>query len=177
MTTTVSPVQSDLFTAIRAFLLSIVPAGTPVVQGRNNRVPMPTVPYVLMTPVFQIRLTTNQDTYTDTFPTPGGTQEAEAAMRVDVQLDFYGPDSQAWATMTQTLWRDQVGCDALAPTCAPLYAEDPRMLPLVTGEEQFLERWMLTASLEYDPVTVTAQEFADTLEAELINVDERYPPT
>lgn len=176
MTTSVSPVQSDIFTVIRAFLLTIVPAGTPVVQGRDNRVPMPKDPYVLMTPVFQIRLTTNQDEYDDPFPT-AGTKSAEAAMRFDVQLDFYGPDSQAWATMTQTLWRDSVGCDALASTCAPLYAEDPRMIPLTTGEDQFLERWMLTASLEYDPVTVTVQEFADTLDVVLINVDERYPPT
>lgn len=172
MTVTVSPLQVDLFTAVRAFIRTIVPAGTEVVQGIDNRVPMPKGDFVLMTLLTQPRLTTNQDSYPNTWIT----QEARASMQCDIQLDFWGADSQAWATMVETLWRDSVGCAALAPTCQPLYAENPRMLPLVSGEEQYVQRWMLKASLQYNPVTVTSQDFADTLDVSLINVDEAYPP-
>lgn len=176
MTVTSSPVLTDIYTAVRAFILTIVPTGTEVLQGIDNRVPQPAGPFVLMQVLYQLRLATNEDTYDDPFPTPGGTQNAKASMRLDMQLDFYGLDSLQWATETQTLWRDEVGCDALAPNCQPLYAEDPRMIPLVTGEEQYLQRWSLTAALQYNPVTVTAQEFADTLDVTLIDVDKEYPP-
>lgn len=176
MTVASSPVLTDLYTDVRAFLLTIVPTGTEVIQGIDNRVPMPPGPFVLMQALYQIRLATNEDTYDDPFPSDGGAQNAKASMRVDLQLDFYGVDSLQWATEAQTLWRDEVGCTALAPNCQPLYAEDPRMIPLVTGEEQYLQRWSLTATLQYNPVTVTAQEFADTLEVTVINVDEAYPP-
>lgn len=176
MTITVSPVQTDIYTAVRAFLLTIVPAGTGVVQGIVNRVPLPPAGVVVMTIITQNRIATNEDDYTDPFPTPGGTQQSKASQRVEMQLDFYGGDSQAWATMVETLWRDEVGCVALAPTVQPLYADDPRQLPLITGEEQYLQRWMLKAAMQYNPVTVTVQDFAGTLEATLINVDEAYPP-
>lgn len=176
MSVTVTPVQADLFTTLRTFLLTLVPAGVEVVKGQENRVAMPLGPFILMTPLYQIRLATNEDDYDDPFPADGGTQSAKVSMRVDIQLDFYGPDSQAWATIVSTLWRDFVGCDGLAPTCQPLYADDPRQLALVTGEEQYEQRWSLTATLQYNPVTVTVQDFADTLDVTLIDVDVVYPP-
>jgi hypothetical protein len=47
---------------------------------------------------------------------------------------------------------------------------------LVNGEEQYEERWIVGANLQYNPVVSTPQQFADTLEATLINVDEAFPP-
>jgi hypothetical protein len=176
MSITVAPQKSALFTKLRTFLLTIVPAGTEVVQGLGNRVTLPAGPFVCMTGIFQDRLATNEDSYDDPYPTPGGVQNAKQSTRLDVQLDCYGPDSLAWATVIETLFRDEVGCVALAPDLQPLYTDSPRMVPLITGEEQFLERWTVTAVLQYNPVTVTAQDFADTLAVTLINVDEAYPP-
>lgn len=60
------PSQSAVFTALRSFLLEILPAGVEVVEGQDNRVPEPSVDdFVVMTEIFRPRLSTNVNTYTD----------------------------------------------------------------------------------------------------------------
>ena len=57
---TVSPAQNDIQSALRAFLLNVMPAGTEVFEGQDNRVSEPTTPnFVVMTPVQRTRLATN----------------------------------------------------------------------------------------------------------------------
>lgn len=61
-----APTQSDLTTALRSFLLSILPAPIEVILSQVNRVPEPKVAnFVLMTPLRRERLETNVDTYSD----------------------------------------------------------------------------------------------------------------
>lgn len=174
---TTAPTLSAVYTKLRALVLAIVPAGVEVVQGVDNRVPMPAASpgFVNMTAVLQQRLRTNVDTYVDPVTTPGDVN-AEQGTRLTVQLDCYGADSANWAVMLSTLLRSDYACTQLAPDAAPLYADDPRMLPLVDAEKEYEQRWLVGAVLQYNPTTSTPIEFADTLEAELVNVDERYPP-
>lgn len=176
MTAPVLPTLDDVMTQVRAFVLDVVPPGIEVVQGIDNGVPMPAAGYVLMTAIFQLRLRTNQNSYDDPASPGVGAEYLEQGTRLDVQLDCYGPASAGWATALSTLLRDERGCEALAPVCAPLYADDPRMMPLVTGEERYLQRWAVTAVLQVNFVTTLSQQFADTLAVDIINVDERYPP-
>lgn len=62
----VSPSQDDVFKAVRSFLLSVLPADTPVVQGQQNRVSQPRkTDFVVMWPIRQSRLATNIDDYQD----------------------------------------------------------------------------------------------------------------
>ncbi len=182
MTTTDTPTLDDIYTKLRAFLRTIVGDDVEVMQGLGNRVPLPAGPFVAMTAIMQLRLATNQDAYTDepddTVPSvPVGLRSIQQNTRIDVQLDFYGADSGNWAAMASTLLRDDYGCEMLAPAAQPLYADDAKMAPLVTGEEQYLQRWIVTATLQYNPVTTLPQQFADAAVVDLINVDERYPPT
>lgn len=59
---TLTPTQTDVLTALRSFLVDVLPAGTPVVQGVANRVPQPSPPNaVVMTPIRYERLATNID--------------------------------------------------------------------------------------------------------------------
>lgn len=176
MTQAVTPTLDDVAVKVQNFLISIVPSGTPVIRGPVNRSSLPSDPCVIFTPLFQTRLRTNLHVDTDPYPTPGGTTTTEQGTQVHIQMDFYGPASNEWAVAASMLWRDEYGCNLLAPECQPLYSDDARMIPLVTGEEQYLERYAITAMLQWNPVTVTAQEFADTLDVTLINVDEAYPP-
>lgn len=171
----VSPDLDGLFLKLQPFVLSIVPAGTPVMRAPLNRVSQPAVDHVIMTPLFQKRLRTNVTTYVDPAPDPG-TAATEQGTEIHVQMDFYGARAASWATMFETMFRSEYATDALEPTCAPLHADEARMIPLVTGEEQYLERWCVTAVLQYNPVTTTPQQFADTLEITLVDVDVRYPP-
>jgi hypothetical protein len=63
---TIDQTEPQAFTALRAFLLAILPAGTDAVRGQVNRVPEPACPnFVIMTPIHRMRLATNVDSYDD----------------------------------------------------------------------------------------------------------------
>lgn len=166
-----SPALSDVYTALRSFLLTyVVPGGTEVVQGLGNRVPTPKGAYVAMTALYQKQLATNVRAY------DGLEQTIEQSRRIDVQLDFYGPLSGNWAAAASILLRDPVGCAALAPACQPLYADEARNMPTVTGEEQYQQRWTVTAALQWHPTLTLDQESATAVAVDLINVDVTYEP-
>lgn len=179
MTLTVAPTLDTVFAKLREYLLDaavgIVPVGTLVIRGPMNRAAQPAADHVIITPIFQKRLRTNVETDVDLFPDAGSVQ-IEQGTRLDIQVDFYGAQAGDWAATFSTIWRSEYACLQLAPECQPLYADEARMIPLTTGEEQYLERWTVTAALQYNPVVTTPQQFADTLTVDLINVDERYPP-
>lgn len=60
MPISVSITEGNIFTVLRAFLLSILPAGTPVIRGQQNRVPEPVnTNFVVMIPLFRERISTN----------------------------------------------------------------------------------------------------------------------
>ncbi len=171
------PVDLDpMYTQVRAFLLLVVPTTSPlweVIQGLDNRVGQPAGNHVVMTALFQRRLRTNQVT------DDGVDQEAAYEMGVEVtmQLDVYGDKTvPSVAAAISTMWRSDLACDALAPACQPLECDQGRQVPCVTGEDQYLLRWTLTATLQYNPVTTAPQQSATALEVGLINVDVSYPP-
>lgn len=66
MTLSISPTQDQIFVALRKFLINILPANVPVVQGQTNRVPEPQEDdYVIMILLRRRRIETNVDTFTD----------------------------------------------------------------------------------------------------------------
>ena len=169
MSAAVSPIESDVLTALRSFIVGLIPS-VEVVRGLGNRVPMPPAPFIAITTILQKRLATNVDTYN-----AEQQQMSQADMQVDVQIDCYGPNSLSWATILAILLRDPYGCDQLSPNCQPLYADEPRMMPLIDAEQQYEERWMLQASLQYNPVVTITQQSATVANVELIEIDEAYP--
>lgn len=180
MTLTVTPNFDALIVKLGDFIASIlptVPSAPPVIQLPVNRASMPPpVPgFVGMTPRVQDRIATNFERWDADDPDVDSVA-LEQSVRVAVQCDFYGADSADWATMFSTVMRSGYGCRQLSPIAAPLYSDAPRMAPLIDGEEQYEQRWIVTAYVQYNPVTSTPEQFADTLEATLINVDVVYPP-
>jgi hypothetical protein len=172
--TTISLVDQDIFTAIRTFLLTIVPSGIEVVQEQDNQVAMPKGGFVGMNNTQVVRLATNVDTYNPLLGT--GTKYVETAFRYMMQLDFYGPDSQSWAAMTSSLWRDEYATDLFPVNIQPLYADDPQQMVLIDGEEQYEQRWRVQSALQYNPVITLGQDFATSLSVQLVEVDATYPP-
>ena len=166
---TVAPTLSNVYAALGAFIVGQLglTAGQ-VIQGYPNRVAMPTPAgsgFVVMTAMAKKRLRTNIDNFAGTSqaaPAPGPVT-AEQGQQVDIQLDVYGPAASEWSDILTTLLRDNVGCVALAPTCQPLYADDPIRAPLTNAEMQYEDRWIVTARLQYNPVTTTAQTYAVAL--------------
>jgi hypothetical protein len=61
-----TPNQSQIFIALRSFLIGVLPPGVSVIQGQVNRVPEPAgVDYVVAWPLRSTRLKTNEDAYAD----------------------------------------------------------------------------------------------------------------
>ena len=178
MTATISITEQDVFTALVTVLGGILPTGTEIVQAQQNGVPMPKGAFVAMTPGNTKRLETNTNTYTDPGTNPG-TKNVLTPAQFTVQLDFYGPDSMDWANMVQSLLRDDYGVQAFVAVntgISPLYADDPVQIPLVTGENQYEQRWKLDAVLQINPTIGVSQDFAGALTVGLTNVDSAYPP-
>lgn len=176
MPAVVTPTADDVYTVVRAFIMDqLALDGAHVVLGFGNRVAMPTGPFVLMSNATKKRLGTNSMTWdmVDDAPT---SIDLTQPQKLTIQLDCYGPASGEWSDILSTLLRSEIGCDALAPTCQPLYADDPMRIPLTNAEAQYEDRWKVTLSLQYNVTVSTDQQFADTLEVKLINVDATYPP-
>lgn len=172
MTVAVTPTQTDLFTALRSFIMGLI--ACEVVQGLGNGVPMPRDGFIAMTPINQNRLATNVDTYSDPTPTTG-TKNSKQAVQHTVQIDCYGPLSGDWAAILSTMLRDEYACLAMAPNVQPLHADDPRMAPLTDGENQYEQRWILTALFQVNPVVSTPMQFAAALNVGIVDVDVTYP--
>lgn len=173
MTAVVSLVQKDIYTALRTFILGLITCE--VVDGLDNGVPMPTGPFIAITALYLNRIETNINSYSDPTPTTG-TTNTELHAQYAIQIDVYGPLSSDWASIIVTMFRDEYGCDSLAPNVQPLYADDPKQIPIVDGEENYEQRWMITANLQYNPVIQTPMQFFTTATVGIIEVDASYPP-
>lgn len=165
---------ADAYTALRTFLLGILPAQTEVVQGQANRVPMPQRGnFVVMTPMRMEQMAQTVHTLAPpTTPAPAlGTDEIARSMALHFQLDVYGPASGENAAVITTLLRDSYGAEAFDGTgLNPLYAEDPFQMPLVAGEQQWIQRWTIRLALHGHFAVTVPQGFADTLITELSEV-------
>ena len=175
----VTPTADQVYADVGAFIAAQLglAVGVTVVQGFQNRVAMPTPPttgFVQMTVLSKKRLSTNHISWDTTDPDPSTISYQQNQMWT-MQLDCYGPTASEWADILTTLLRSEVACDALT-TGQPLYADDPRRLPLANGEDQYEDRWMVTLQMQVNSVVSTPQDFADTLTLTLIEVDATYPP-
>lgn len=169
----ITPTSDDLTVAVRTFLLSLFPTGVEVVRGLDNSVPMPAGPFIQFTPTAQAALSTNHSV----LDTPTQQRTVKTPTRYNVQFDCYGPLSSDYATQIVQMWRDQYGCDMLATIGAPLYCTDPTQVPLINGEENYEQRWTLTALLQFNPVVTVPQQSATALGVELVSVDAEFPPS
>lgn len=171
----ISITDQDIFTALRVFLLSILPGGTEVVQSQDNRVAMPLGGFVAMNNAGSKRLETNVVTYTAGSSNPG-TKNIQTSTQYTMQLDFYGPVAADWANTAQILFRDEYATSIFPTNIQPLYADDPIQIPLIDGEAQYEQRWKLNAVMQYNPVTTVAQDFATSIVIGVEEVDVAFPP-
>lgn len=101
-------------------------------------------------------------------------QETEIVM----QLDVHGPTSADNAQTISTLFRDAYAVEffaSLSSSVSPLYADSPKQLPFLNGEEQQENRWIIEAVMQADEVITVPQQFADVVEVDLVNVEATYP--
>ncbi|NBD02179.1 LIC_12616 family protein [Burkholderia thailandensis] len=179
MPVTISITESQVFTALRSFLLGILPAGVEVVKAQGNGVGEPVGgDFVVMNSIASPRIATNVEGYTDPGTNPG-TRNSMQAIEARLQLDVHGPNSGDNAAIISTLFRSEYACIQFAtvnPDIQPLYCEIPRQMPFINGENQFEQRWIIELALQYNPITQTPQDFADEVIPQIVSVDAAYPP-
>lgn len=156
-------------TALRAFLLSVLPAGVEVVQGQDNRVPEPRGPdHVVMTPSRREQLAQTTHAYDATT----GTEAVARSTGLHFQLDTYGPNATDNVQVIATLFRDAYGARFFKPLgLAPLYCDDGQQMPLVNGEFQFEQRWMMRGVLQANVAVAVPAQFAGNLITTLSEAD------
>jgi hypothetical protein len=181
----VTPVLGAVYAALVPFIATVtgLPAAN-IVLGIPNRAAMPSPGFISIQALHRHRLRTNiHGPVAVGAPGQPGTLNIEEGVELTLQIDCYSEPvadaaaqtAEDWATMLSATLRDEYGCDQLAPTVTPLFADDAQMIPLVAGEEQYEERWALEARFQYDPVTTIPQESAAALKLELIDVPNLTP--
>lgn len=107
------------------------------------------------------------------------------AMKVSVQLDFHADPkadiSGDMAAVVSTLLRDDFGVQQFANQSphydvAPLYATDPAQRPFFNDQQQVETRWVVEALLQCNVVVSVPQQFADSVDLDVISVDATYAP-
>lgn len=177
----ITPTDDILFKVLGDFIEGLIDCKA--VQGFVNRAAMPIGGFIAMATLRQIRLSTNTTVYSDTFVeqdvffggeevvfggqtiafggTPNGTKAVTQEIEWTVQLDCYGVQAMQWANILTTLFRDEFSCSALKPYIQPLGADDPISLPLINGEQQYEQRWVVEAKFQYNSTTTVPQQFFD----------------
>lgn len=153
MAATLSITHTQIYTDLRQYLLSLFPS-CEVIQGYSNNVPLPNSPFILMNIINESEMNAQISDYR----VSDGVANVTRSIETVVQVDFYGVDSGQDARLFSALWRDFHACDGLR-VCKPLYADPARYIPLSNEEQEFEERWSVTASLTYNPTITHAQDF------------------
>jgi hypothetical protein len=125
-----------------------------IVRSQGNKVSPPKTPCIVLREILQVDLSVPilDYNYANSMMITGPT-------RIDVQVDFYGPDAGDQCKVLQTVFRL---ADKFPSNVKPLYTSDGIQSPLITGERQFESRWTLTASLQYNPIVTVPQQYAET---------------
>lgn len=160
-----------VFTALISFLqpfvgnwngTAITPnVPTAIVRGQQNMTNPPQAAFVKVTEI----LRKNLDTPVFLNSTDVDVQQASISdsKQLDVQIDFYGSNAGDWAAAVENIWRSPYAPDQFPAGIAPLFCSDAHQAPLITGEEQYEFRWVITGSLEYNPTVIIPQQSATQL--------------
>jgi hypothetical protein len=162
---------NQVIVGLSSFLTPFLPVGTLIIRAQTNRVPMPKQPCVVLTELLTTDLATPLQTY-DLL----STSKLQTSKRIDVQIDFYGPDAGDYCNAVKTVFRSSYATEHFPSNVVPLYCSDGIQSPMITAEQQWQSRWTLTASLQYNPAIDTPQQFADVATVDqIINVEVTYP--
>ena len=160
MTTPYIPsiVIDSVIDALGTFLQPFA-AGAQIIQGQGNRTPMPAAPCIVLTPLLQVDLETPIGNY------DGVNFQVDiiGPARIDIQIDFYGPSAGDQCKAVKGVYRSSYSTSQFPDGIKPLYCSDGLQAPFITAEQQYESHWILTASLQYNPVVAVPLQSADTL--------------
>jgi len=166
--------EDQIFIDLRSFLLSVLPDGIPVIKGQDNRVAPPTdTDFVVMTPLFRKRLSTNKTSYFDgTFTNVDSQRYDYVPYQFTVQVDVIGNSSYDNSAAITTYFRSDYATayfKNLGHDIQPMYCIDPHQSPFNSGEQQSQFHWMIEVNLQANTtLSLAGQEFADSISVDMI---------
>ncbi len=158
MAITVSILETNVFAALRAYIMGLVTL--PVIRTPVNRAAMPLGDFIALSPAGMRRLETN----TDSYPTIT-TKDMLQPMEITIRVDCYGATACDSARLIAATFRDEFAVDAFSASgfdIAPLHASELTQMPLITGEDQYLERWTFEAVMQFNPITTVTSTSTST---------------
>lgn len=171
--------EDALIDELRRFLISLTLTGVAdddIVVGQENRVPEPlAADFIIMTPTYRRRLSTNVETWAVApLPAPAPTTVRRVRdTEVTIQLDVHGPKGTDNCQVIATLWRSDYATRFINPEIfQPLYASDGQQMPFMNAERQYENRWVMSLVLQSDVAVSTPAQFADTLTVTLDQADQ-----
>lgn len=114
-----------------------------------------------------------------------GSEQVKQSIKVSVQIDFHADPaadiSGDMAAVVSTLLRDDFAFQQFANQSPnydvrPLYAGDPAQRPFFNDQQQVETRWVVEALLQANVVVSVPQEFADSVDVDVISVEATYAP-
>jgi hypothetical protein len=153
--------QEQIFTALRAFIVAVLPSGVTVLKGQANRVPMPASDdFIIMTQTRREQMAQNVHDYRP----DDSLEDIARSTSLTFQIDVYGANAAENAQTITTLFRDEYGVTFMRSSgVAPLYCADPQQMPLVAGEQQYIQRWTFGAVVEGIISISVSMQFAANL--------------
>lgn len=169
----ISVTDDQVFTALVAWIMGAVIL-TDCQVGPVNLASMPKGDFAILTPINRTRLSYNTTAYPTT-----GTETNTLSFDYAIQLDLYGPNAGDALSILYDSWYSDQAYNLLIPQgVSPLWADEPRFVPLIDGEKQYTNRWTTTIHLQFKPAITDVQQSASTVTinpANVIDVDARYP--
>ncbi|WP_215754205.1 LIC_12616 family protein [Acetobacter sp. P5B1] len=164
----VTPSEKDIYTAVKAWITSILPFFITIRQGQLNDVAAPIGPFMLMTIIGRERIATNGWTYTET------ERVVVEQTRISMQISAFGQGSGNLIQSVLMLWRDMSAADALAASglpIAPLHTSDIRQLGFINAEKNYEDCWSVDLILQANITTRIPQQFATSAQIALIEAE------
>ena len=153
----------SVFDTLGAFLSPFV-SPAQIIRAQVNRVSLPVGSFVELTELGSCDLEVPRQWYDKT----NLQRNIIGPKRLMIQADFYGKDSGDWCAAVKTVWRTSWAASQFPAGVAPLYCDDGHESPLITGEEQYERRWVLTMNVQYNPVVVVPLQSANILEMNVL---------
>ncbi len=173
----IAPTQANIQKSLRNFLIDILVIDPQdIIAAQVNRVPEPNgADFIVFTPLRYERLETD----IETFDGLSSLLNFRQPTKVTMQLDIHGPNSAENASLVSTLFRSSLAVDLFEGYglgVVPFYADDPKQLPFINAEQQYENRWVVEAAMQFNAQTSNIdQQSATTLDVGIISVDAEYP--
>ena len=141
---------SDFITAVTG-----IPSDQ-IVRGQDNMAALPVGNVAVLTEINQKNLSTTTVNQRDV------DADYLARASIDIQCDFYGELAGDNCRALENTFRSTAIQNYFSDDVKPLYASDSIQSPLISGEQQYVARWTLTATLQYNSFVTLASETFNT---------------